>query len=288
MAKQVSFKTQMINISSNKRGFEKYKKLFDMAYNLKTPIRTRGESYMILQSRGLKFVDGNETYIMGTIARFTELDIDGKWFDIEELDEANDEDLEDINIPENLRPNMKSYYYLFDTTKHKFIFEHYGEAGILPTTQVETFLKTLFNHKKIKQVFGQIEVNVVSNLTSVEKLFSLATITKVQIEINRPNPDDLGDLEKKIEERLRNTNTRRIVEEYTVTPGQSIEADDYMKSMAQVSTINGYTRVNGRDENGVSQKISTKEFPATEGIKYNPGESSPIVEFKRAARQMLS
>jgi hypothetical protein len=87
------------------------------------PITVRGDQRMLLQ-----YVDfsraADQGLITGSIARFVEIDPNTPWFDFVKLDVAADEDVEKIEIPENLRPNYRSFYFEFFVREHMFVYEH--------------------------------------------------------------------------------------------------------------------------------------------------------------------
>ena len=49
--------------------------------------------------------------VTGTMGRFTEIDRDLPWFDLESLDQASEDSVRRISIPVNLRPNYKTFFF---------------------------------------------------------------------------------------------------------------------------------------------------------------------------------
>lgn len=62
------------------------------------------------------------------IAKFTEIDIDGDWFDLDAFDTATPEMVEGIDIPTALRPNLSQFYFIVEPTDHVVVFETYSDS----------------------------------------------------------------------------------------------------------------------------------------------------------------
>ncbi len=86
-----------------------YTRLLRGIFQLRTPIRVRGDQFVMISSINS---DGEEVpFIEGTLARFTEIDKDLPWFDVENLNQAQDTVRAQIVIPEGLRPNYKPFTF---------------------------------------------------------------------------------------------------------------------------------------------------------------------------------
>ncbi|MCW4116879.1 DUF4747 family protein [Aurantimonas sp. MSK8Z-1] len=267
-----------INVTLPDANETKYRKLIEDAYRSRTPVPVRGREIMMLTSI-LKPAPGTEIY-KGTFARFTEIDPALPWFDLGRLDKAEADDLNKIVIPENLRPNFSSFFFRFDTKKHVFSFEARGPDGRVSAQQVEKFIRYLFS-----RIEPSTSVNLISDRKSVESIFSISSLKHLLISVELPNPDINEELERKIKERLRAQNVRRLVETFDALPQATIKPDEETRQLAAVATANGYVEGKG-SEDGKPISLSTKSFPMKEVDTYDREHTTDRQAFDRTAERL--
>lgn len=277
MAQERVVEVAAINITTSDPSPEKYIEIFQYVYRKKLPINVRGQEFFILE-QARKARDQN--IINGTFARFTQIDPTAPWFDIENLAKADDDDIKKISIPFHLRPNYSAFFFRFDADAHIFFFEKRGPGQRVSPFQIEKFLHDLFlsGYKD-----GSINVNLISDEASVDRIFSIPIIKKIEMTVLLPNPDVNEHLEKKIKERMRTINVRRWTEEYEAPPGESIKPDKEMKEFASITPANGDTKATGMDGNKRIE-MSTKNFPLEESVRYDSDLISDRQAFEKAAQ----
>lgn len=285
MARKRTIKVAALNVSNNAEDPEAYTQLFKASFRLKKAVRVRGDHHLLLTSaepegRGI-------VPIGGTFARFTELDLDLPWLDIESLETADDEDLKQLHIPESLKPNYVGFFYKFFPVEHKFAYEISSYTGHITPHLVEKFLDALLNTPKLIEKFGASRVNLISDTASVEALFAIPHKRKISIIIDRPNPDDLGDADRRIRDRLARQNAKRLTEILDAERGKDLKPDERTRELGEVATLNGEVIVAGKSEAGIPVRKSTKEFPDIEAEKYDPDLTTEQAAFDSAAKKLI-
>ena len=114
---------------------ERYSNLFRHAFELKQPVRVRGDERLVIKN--LNVVDcaiTSERHTVALVGKFVKYtSIDGKnWFDLNTMEKA-----EDVSIPSNVFPNLKESDYFFFPEAHRLAFV--GKTGFSVNTVV-TFL----------------------------------------------------------------------------------------------------------------------------------------------------
>jgi hypothetical protein len=282
MARERVLKVGCLNVANESERPEIYMKLIHEAFMLKRAIELSSNKYMILNH-----CEFDSDHVTGTFARFNTIDPKLPWFDSNNLSEPDDISVKEISIPDHLRPNFVSFYFFFEPQKHKLTFELKSGSTSITHNEVKKFFSTLLNQIELQKAFGGTYVSVVSKEESVEQIFSELALKRLTIRIQRPNPDDHGDIGRRIRDRLKNQNAGSIIEILEAAPGSALEPDESTRALAEVATTNGEVRATGRDANGTVVTRSTQEFPAVETIGYNPEHGSNFQAFMRATLSLL-
>jgi hypothetical protein len=257
---------------------ERYVELFQAAFEIKKSIKTYGDTCHILTSVNK---ETNDDILFGAIGKFTEIDEAMPWFDLNNLSEASDSQRKEIVIPEQLRPNFQSAFFGFIIRKHVFVFEKSGTNTAFSVPQVRKFLETLFSDELISQNFGTINVSIVQQRQGIDEIFSLPHLRKLRIEIARPNPpDDFGDYEKEIEERLREQNVSKQNIDLEANAGQSIKPSEETKKLAHLALSHGRVIGQGKNKDNASVTVTSEDHPKISLHRYDPDARSEISAFR--------
>lgn len=282
MAQKRAVETAAVNISLPDTSRDMYSAFFKNLYLSKRNIQVRGSEYVMLTS--ISSPTSIDPVFSGTFARFTEIDPNMPWFDIDSLSEADENAMDDVKIPENLRPNYSPFYYIFDPSIHLFIFEARGGGHRVSPNQVEKFLRKLVN---LVSPDAGASVNLISDKSSIQRILSIPRLRHLEIIVELPNPDENSEAEKRIKDRLREQNARRLTENLDALPGQSLVPDDQTIELAEVASSNGTVVGRGTD-GGVPVEISTKSYPLKRSLRYDPDALSDRSAFRQAAQSIQS
>lgn len=281
MAREKRIAIAAINIRIHpNHNADLYLDLFKRAYRLQKSVKVFGDQHLKFSS--MKIKDGN---LEGTIARFTEIDEGSSWYDTESDTLVDEQD----NTPDlgSLRPNFSGFNYVFFPQKHLFVFEVYSDSKSLSPNIVEKFLKGLFNEGDIEDRFGVVDTNIFPKVDQLRKIFTMEVISSLDMEIVRPNPDDLEDAESEFFRRLTAQRASKIETKLVAIKGQSIKPDDETKVFAKVAAKNGVVVAKGRDSNGLPIMESTESNPEIKQEYYDPEVTATEVIFKSLSRKML-
>lgn len=270
MARKRTVSYTAFNIRTHPHSPQTYIDLFDRLFDLKRQINLRGDTYCILTEIEPLNYDPLEG-ISGEIAKFTKIEV-GKWFNIDKLRAAKEDETKKIKIPEDLRPNFTSFNFVFYPKSHYLIIECKDKFGQISPKMLEIYFRNLFDSEEIVEEFNTVELTLVPRNDQLESVLSLKQISTLEIVIRRPNTDGLEDLEDEVLERL---NQQNVEEEKIILKAQkglSVEADDRTVALGHIAQLNGEVKTIGHDENGKRVEKSTRQHPFVEIGAYFPGE----------------
>lgn len=258
------------NIRTHPHSLQTYVDLFDRIFDLKRQINLRGDTYCILTEIE-PLEDDPLKGISGEIAKFTKIEV-GKWFNIEKLRAAEEEETRKIQIPEDLRPNFTSFSFVFYPENHYLVIECKDKFGQISPKMLEIYFRNLFDSEAIIEEFNTIELTLVPRTDLLESVLSLKQISTLEIVLRRPNTDGLEDLEDEVLERLNQQNVEEEIIILKAQKGLSVEADDRTVALGRIAQLNGEVKTIGHDENGKRVEKSTRQHPFVETGAYVPGE----------------
>ena len=260
-----------LNITIQPHNEDRYIQLFEEVFKHRIIEKYYGDKQGIISKIEDISEDIGVRSLRGNISIFTKIDVDGAWFDIKSLNEADDKDLKEINIPENLKPNLSICNFIFDAHNHKMYFLLLNDKrDRFSPKNIEKIMFNLFNQEKIVSVFGDVAVSLVPEENTLEKLLSYPQITQICMRITPPNPDDLADEETKWMSKLTDMGAKNIEQKLTVsTSSGTIRLDEETKKFAQVANTNGFVKVVARDAYNNTIEDSTKAHPKLENMEYD-------------------
>lgn len=280
MARDPKLEVAAINIRIPEERDRDYDELIEALANLRQGIRVHGDAYL-----AISFYDSDNR--IGVFSKYTEIDIDGDWFDLEDFDTAGPEKLEEINIPENLRPNHSAFYFTLDPNLHVVAFSAYASSKGLSARSVGRYFEEALSSRAIVRRFGNVESDIVKSYDEVERILALPHLKELQISINRPNPDDVGEgLADVIERRLREQNADTYEENLKARGGNNIEPNERTHNLAQIAAENGHVKAKAVVD-GILTTQDTDEQPLTERTKYKPEEVGELAVFRELAGKIF-
>nr|WP_281256096.1 DUF4747 family protein [Antarctobacter heliothermus] len=225
---------------------------------------------------------------LGVFSKYSEIDIDGDWFDLDDFGPAAPERLDEVSIPESLRPNFAAFYFKLDPDLHVLAFESYSESKGLSARSVEKYFKEALRKPRIVKKFGRVEADVVKSYGEVERIIQLEHLKELKLTIRRPNTDGVyGDLASEIEERLAEQNGEEYQEITRSKDEDGLSPNDRTKKLAIVAAENG--EVSGKSiVNGVLVSHTTQQKPEKVVDTYNRDEVGTRNKFLQLARKILT
>jgi hypothetical protein len=280
MSRHPKTEVAAINIRIPVEKDRDYVSLISQLAELRLGVKVYGDSYV-----AISFFDPDTG--LGAFSKYTEIDIDGDWFDLEDFELAAPEKIDEIFIPENLRPNHAAFYFKLDAGLHVLTFEKYSDSKSLSTRSVEKYFGEVLSGTEIVQNYGIVEADIVKSYGEVERILALPNLKEIRLLIRRPNPDDVsGSLAKVIEDRLREQNGEEY-EEVLKSKDDGLLPNDRTKSLAQVAAENGQVKAKSI-VNGVLTEHDTSEAPLTEVLKYDPEAETTLGVFHALSARLMA
>lgn len=271
MARERTMKFARINIVTHPHTPDGYVRLIRQAFNSRKSIAVLGfQHLMIGELRDIVRGDPLQGMV-GRIYRFTQIDPNATWFNVSRNDVATEEELAQISIPDNLRPNCDMFNFVFYPRGHAFYMESkLGRMSLSPGL-VRKMLDSLFGSEEIVREFGVVEVNVFADREGLDEIFRIHQLSKLTIEVTKPNPDELQNAEMRVFGRMHAMKSRKLKMEIVAEAHESIEVDDEIRLAAVVAAAgNGKVMGSGFSDTGQRIEESTQDKPWFDDVKFDP------------------
>ena len=270
MAKDKKIVVGALNITMQPHSQARYVELIRAASRLKKPAKIYGDQYGLLVGARKLDTSSEVSPLSGDIYKFATIDFDSEWFNTSTNQFASLDELEDVNLPEYLKPNSSRFSYIFYPKNHILIYEGYYDGNTLSPLNAVRFFENMFNAQSIKRRFGQIDVTHEPESDALDKALQMEHKDKISMIIKRPNPDDLAGAEREVLKRLRAINAERQEISYKAASPDGLELDKEVETLARVAARNGDVYVKGKDAENRPQEFSTKKHPLLETEYYDP------------------
>ncbi|MFG1362448.1 DUF4747 family protein [Xanthobacter versatilis] len=269
-----------VNIRIPAEMDRKYSDLIELIVSLKVGVKVYGNTYVAITTF-------DRSTGVGAFSKYSEIDIDGDWFDIDSFGLARPEQVDEVMIPDSLRPNFSSFYFILDASLHVIVFETYSESKNLSSRSVQKYFDEILGRSEISNVYGYIEADIIKSYGEVERILALPDLRELRIIIRRPNPDDVsGDLARIIEERLREQKGEEYEEILRSKDRDGLEPNERTKKLSVVAAENGQVIAKSL-VNGVMSSHDTEEKPQKEVESFNKDEIAPRSVFLRLAEKLF-
>lgn len=215
-------------------------------------------------------VDKGLPGIHGIISTFTHIDMDQPWLNEETDDTASDEDLNALDIPENLKPNLRRCRFVLDERDHILSFDIESAKGGMSGGVMERFLSRMFSTEEIVEEFGEVNVTLLHPDETIDDLLNIPGLREIFIRLSKPNPGDFdGGMYEDVMKWLEEQDADKLEQRLSSSDGP-LKPNENTVALARVSDENGYVEARGRQGN-VAIRASTKDSaPLVEQLTYNP------------------
>jgi hypothetical protein len=252
---------------------------FKDIYQTKKIVRLHGDRHGMISL--LDMTKSDEGVVRGIITTFINIEIDGNWFDAENLQDATDQQVSEVKIPANLHPNAAQFYFIFDVKKHRIYIQNYSRSKVLTPPQALKLLSELSTQTSITQKYNYASITLIQDKKALEKIFKIDRIDRITINILKPNADILADdFEEQIEAHLLASHARKLTLTYQANPGDSLVPNSDIQKLGEAALTNGSVRVDGRND-GQSVHESTEDSPLIIQGKYDPDTTTEDQAFRR-------
>jgi len=252
---------------------ERYISLLRDVFQQRRSIRLGGDRVALLGS--FRF-DASPNLVFGEFYKYMDLDASGEWFNLESGQPAEEEDLEQIVIPDNLKPHFQFLPYVFFPRTHRlFYISKDGKETLSPAYAKKT-LEGLFASELVTRQYGQIEVTVEPSFESLESILSMPQLKYLEIDVTPPNPgDDLDEEEQRLFEeqqvlfqQMSDQRASRYRVLLNTDHAQGLSPDLRTRRLATIAQSNG--KVVGKGgPHGRTKTVSTTQHPLVERTTFD-------------------
>lgn len=184
--------------------------------------------------------------LTGEIYQFTNLDQSEPWFDVNALDEASEDEVKEIKIPDHLKPHLARFNYVFFPNGHRLYIQTRNKNRTLGIQTVLKFFRLLIEDKAAPDM-PPIEVTVEPDRDSIAQILKIKYLKRLEIRLVRPNPDDLAAAEKRLLRKLSRQDARQMDVIFHADSNHDLAPDQDTVTLAKVAASNGSVVGSGRD-----------------------------------------
>ena len=264
----------------------RYSELVEALFAAKRSATTRGASKMMIGRlySGSKAVE-NSDLVTGEIYTFFNLDAGLPWLNTERSEEALEDEVKEVFIPENLKPHFSKFLFVFVLPTHRMYIQLKSGRRSLGIQAAANGIARLLAMPEL-EAYGPVDVTVEPSKDIVDRIFDMPFLRKLHIELLRPNPDDGHREERRLLARLESASASKMSEDWVSERESSLRPDEEIKTLARIAASNGFVEASGKDLNNAPTSISTRESPLIEKVLFNPRESSLIAFMIEQARRI--
>jgi len=265
-------KIAALNIAAHRHtNSDTYERILSDAFSIRQPIKLRGDRHALLRSISPYTESGKIVGFGGSIVTFIDIDKNDKWYNLSKSKEADDSEVqEQIAIPENLKLKPKFFDFYFDLMSHTFAFTKDNRGNSLSPLTLKSYFDQLFQHPAFSR-YESIEVTVIQEPETLEKIWRLLKINKLEIYVARPNSP--GDVERAIYKKLEDNHAQDMQTTYRHNAGESLQPTEQVKQESKVALKNGFVKASGRDVHNKPVTLSTEQHPTILPAEYKSGQN---------------
>jgi hypothetical protein len=228
-------------------------------------------------------IDGRPDDFFGEILIWAHIDTGIPWINKDRDAEATDEEMQPVvdALPDNLEPNFRPFTYILNQAEHILLVEIRNERRQrFSPTRAKRMFDRLFEN--LPADLPEVDVTVIPEEETLEKIFAIKRLRKLEIFIQRPNPDDIGEEYKRIMGHLEQEGARsQRIEKVKAAKKPTLTPTEETRLLAVIGSTNGYVSGEGKDESGTPVFESTKDHPKTREVVVNTSTLAAILSALR-------
>lgn len=220
----------------------------------------------------------NGNVLFGRILVWTEIDKDSSWLNTSKNIEATEDEKDKIEIPPDIKPNFKGFYFAFGIDNHILLIEFRNELNQrFGPRRAHRFFSTLFEMAASEHNLGDVEVTTIPDDDSVDRILGMFSLRTLKIVLLKPNPDvNIAAVNRVLDKLTQNKAKKQIVEFVKEPKALTLTPDEETRTLAIVASTNGYVEGTGRGIDGNQLAESTKEHPKRIDYAVNADQSSEV------------
>ncbi len=248
---------------------ERYIELFRQAGELDNVVKLQGDWVGKLGTLRYDNNTDDSIIVRGEFYKYIELVSTREWFNVLKGKPADQRELDQISIPEHLKPHFQYVPFVFFSKGHRIVMITRDKEDAISATQAVKILSGIFGASELLETFGRIDLVVEPSRDALDKILGMSMLRTLEIIVTPPNPDDFEEYERDLFKDL--TNQRASSYQLTLQgeEGEGLVPSDKVRKLARVAQSNG--KVSGvGGSRGNTVHLSTTEHPLVEKTQYDP------------------
>jgi hypothetical protein len=254
---------------------DKYAKLWLQATKIRKTVKLRGDSGGLIGTARTYHGTKLQPYIYGELYKYADIDMTGKWLDLSTGQAAESEAVDrEVQIPENLKPNLKILPYVFYPNTHRLVFVSSLDAkNNLSPGMAKSLVEQCLRQEGLLSIFGKAEITVEPDRDTLKRIFAMPRIKKFHFEVKPPNA--LADIERQLFNKMAEQNAQVFIQELATKDPMGLKLDNETKDLARVAQSNGFASATVVNEQDRVEVFSTTDQPFKKKIIYNQDVTIP-------------
>lgn len=209
---------------------------------------------------------------IGTIFKRNSLPND--WYNTEKETRNIKENVEEKYIPGNLKAKVRFFRFAFYPLQRKLVCEIKSGNNKISESVIKDFFEKLLDTDRLKAIFTRIDVNLVTEKTTSEKIIQTPQLTQLELIVQNyaESPKKtITTLEKDIFSEMEESNILTYSRILTAEKSKFLELSSKTKDLIKLAVDNGYVNYKFKNpDNIVEKKSSNDSYPFIKRITYDP------------------
>lgn len=269
-----------LNIKTNPHSPELYVELISAAARAGNEARYYGNRTAEIGDLADHAVEGVRV-LTGNLHLYLDIDVDSPWYNKKAREEIDPEDVGDISQLEMMKPEHSSVPFVFFPAEHKLIF-----LNVIGPRSAQRILEGILS-PLAKERQRHLAVTIVQDHDALDRIYEMARLETLTIEITPPNPDDGADFERRLMARLQGQNAGTFRQTIKASTRDGLAPDEETRKLADTALLDGWVYGKGRDENGMVVETLTADSPLLFRCEFDPNNMSFLDGMIDAGRKLL-
>jgi hypothetical protein len=283
MPRQKSLVIGVLNIKTIHQSKDIYIKLLDRVYQAENIVKIRGADWGTIGWLKPLEEDNPQEGLIGLIYRFLNIDPREPWYDVNRRKRLDAKGDDKIPVPDSLKPNLRESLFIFFPKGHRLIFD----TNYISPRGAQTLFSSLFSKRIIFDEFGTVDTIIETDKDSLSRIYQIPKLTRLEIHLTRPNPDDLNHNKQRLLKRFETQRARSWQQNFSSPRGEGLIPDSETKALMELAQSDGKVYAVGYGPENDKIEESTEAYPLKQRTYYHPKLQSLQDVFIAEAKTLL-
>ncbi|MQX35594.1 DUF4747 family protein [Roseospira navarrensis] len=282
MPNPITIEIGVLNVVSHPHSEDIYAELFEKVSQKEA--NYWGDSNAAIR----KIRKRRDGFLQSSIVLGTEIDLRDPVVDRSDYT-TSEASAEDARLSKTHLYNGRVFLFLFDPKTHRLYYERKNQHGkkLSPNLLRKALMRLFDNFNEEAGFIYEINVSIVPEKDTLDRLLAMPQIDSVEIHLERPNPSDgIDDEIHEIMEELDEQGLQKLQTDMKRSKeSETIRINEKNMKRARVAQNNGFVKVSGRNKEGERFRGATSDYPLIREAEVEKGELS-TTEILRVAKEV--